>query len=209
MKRNPCAVKIRPVLEMLAVLVVSFALATALRLPTLWLLLPLALLVATGRPLARYGVSLRRPGRLGFHLAVSAAVFIPYVLAHCAVEFLRFGATFHFQLPPHFARQVVEQMLIIALPEEFFFRGYLQTELDRILGKPYRFLGARFGAGLVIAALLFAVCHTPFGGPARLSVFFPGLLYGWLRARTGTIVVPVLYHAVSNLLLSVLVASLR
>jgi membrane protease YdiL (CAAX protease family) len=208
MRRDVAVHNIRPIIEALTVLLVTFAIATALRLPTLWLLVPLGVLVATGRPMSRYGVSLRRPGSLRLHLAVSAAVFIPYAIAHVAFESLRSGAQLQVHLPPDFARRVVEQTLIIALPEEFFFRGYLQTELDRALGRPYRLFGARFGAGLVVAAVLFALCHTPFGGPARLSVFFPGLLYGWLRARTGTILVPVLYHAVSNLLLAVILASL-
>ena len=46
------------------------------------------------------------------------------------------------------------------------------------------------------------------GGPARLIVFFPGVLYGWLRARTDTIVVPTLYHAASNVLMQIMLASL-
>jgi len=45
------------------------------------------------------------------------------------------------------------------------------------------------------------------GGWSRLLVFFPGLLYGWLRARSGTVLVPTVYHALSNLLLQVLRAS--
>jgi len=60
----------------------------------------------------------------------------------------------------------------------------------------------------VVAAALFAACHVIYGGPVRLIVFFPGLLYGWLRARTGTILVPTFYHAGSNLLMQVMLASL-
>jgi membrane protease YdiL (CAAX protease family) len=41
-----------------------------------------------------------------------------------------------------------------------------------------------------------------------MIVFFPGLLYGWLRARTDTIIVPTLYHAASNILMKVMIASL-
>ena len=33
-----------------------------------------------------------------------------------------------------------------------------------------------------------------------MSVFFPSLLFGWLRERTGTIVTPMVYHAGCNLM---------
>ena len=35
--------------------------------------------------------------------------------------------------------------------------------------------------------------------PARLAVFFPALLFGWLRARTGGIGASVVFHALCNL----------
>jgi membrane protease YdiL (CAAX protease family) len=34
--------------------------------------------------------------------------------------------------------------------------------------------------------------------PARLAVFFPALLFGWLRARTGGIGASVCFHAICN-----------
>jgi membrane protease YdiL (CAAX protease family) len=33
----------------------------------------------------------------------------------------------------------------------------------------------------------------------RLAVFFPALLFGWLRARTGGIGASVVFHALCNL----------
>jgi membrane protease YdiL (CAAX protease family) len=35
--------------------------------------------------------------------------------------------------------------------------------------------------------------------PARLAVFFPALLFGWLRARTGGVGASVFFHATCNL----------
>ena len=40
--------------------------------------------------------------------------------------------------------------------------------------------------------------------PARLAVFFPSLLFGWLRARTGGIGTSVIFHAMCNLFVAVL-----
>jgi len=197
----------RPAVEALALLLVTFPLAVGLHLPTLWLLMPAALITLCKRPYATYGLSWERPGSVGFHAAVIAGVFIPYACGHWLFARWCFGATFHLRVPESFWESILDQTLVIALPEEVFFRGYLQTQLDHVFGTPYRLLGAPIGAGMVLAAGLFAVCHVMYGGAVRLIVFFPGLLYGWLRARTGTIAVPVFYHAASNLLMQIMLIS--
>jgi membrane protease YdiL (CAAX protease family) len=95
---------------------------------------------------------------------------------------------------------VAGQLLVVALPEEAFFRGYLQTRLDAAWGKRVRIFGAELGWGWIVSAVIFAIGHlltTP--NPARLAVFFPALLFGWLRARTGGIGAGVLFHASCNL----------
>ena len=197
-----------PIVEALALLLITLLAAVGLHLPTLWLVSPLVLLTLTRRSYDAYGLSLHDPGSVRFHIAVIAAVFVPYVFGHYALARWWFGAQFHLRLPPRLLRSAFEQVLMIGLPEEFFFRGYLQTQLDRVWQRPYRLLGTRWGLGLPAAAALFAVCHVIYGGPVRLIVVFPGLLYGWLRARAGTIAVPALYHAASNVLMEVMQASL-
>jgi membrane protease YdiL (CAAX protease family) len=197
----------RPVAEALVLLAITFPLAVWWHVPTLWLLVPFAVITATRRAYATYGLTWQRPGSLRWHAAVATGVFLPYALGHYALAHWWYGASFHIHLPADFAQSVIDQTLLIALPEEFFFRGYLQTQCDQVWGRPYRFLGAPCGVGIVIAAALFAVCHLTLG-IGGLTRFFPGLWYGWLRARTDTIAVPVAYHAASNLLMQVMLASL-
>ena len=49
-------------------------------------------------------------------------------------------------------------------------------------------------------AFIFAVGHVlTIPHVSRLAVFFPALLFGWLRARTGGIGAGVLFHAMCNL----------
>ena len=96
---------------------------------------------------------------------------------------------------------IIVQLGLVALPEEWFFRGYLQARMDQHMGTPWRFLGTSFGPGLVIAAIAFAALHPILlPGVHRLLVFFPALLFGWLRARTGNIGAAVVVHAACNLL---------
>jgi membrane protease YdiL (CAAX protease family) len=48
--------------------------------------------------------------------------------------------------------------------------------------------------------VLFAVSHLAvIPNPLRLAVFFPALLFGWMRARTGSIAAAAVFHALCNL----------
>jgi membrane protease YdiL (CAAX protease family) len=96
---------------------------------------------------------------------------------------------------------VLGQLLVIALPEEAFFRGYLQSRLDRALPPTWSVAGARIGPSLFLTSAIFAIGHLlTLPNPARLAVFFPSLLFGWLRARTGGIGAGFVFHALCNLL---------
>ncbi len=97
--------------------------------------------------------------------------------------------------------EVLGQLMVIAIPEEMFFRGYLQTAFDDASRVRVRVLGAAVGPGLLLSSLVFALGHVATDpNPARLAVFFPSLVFGWLRARTGGVGAAALFHAECNLL---------
>jgi len=111
----------------------------------------------------------------------------------------------HLRLPDSFALIAANQVLVVALPEEIFFRGYLLQRLDAWRPPRGRLLGAPVGAGLPLSAVLFALGHVLVDfNPQRLAVFFPALIFGWLRARTGSLAAGVAFHAACNLLADVL-----
>lgn len=87
--------------------------------------------------------------------------------------------------------------LAISLVEETIFRGYIQLRLVWWLGQ---------WPGLVITSLMFALWHVP----AWLNLlpnstililfgltFVQGLVLGWLMSKSGTVLAPALYRAVS------------
>lgn len=92
------------------------------------------------------------------------------------------------------------QLLVIALPEEAFYRGYLQTSLERELKPKLSILGAHMGWGVLLTSAIFAVGHlfTELN-PARLAVFFPSLVFGFLRIRSKGIGASLTFHAMCNL----------
>ena len=102
--------------------------------------------------------------------------------------------------PPSLTDEVLGQLFVIALPEEAFYRGFLQTALDDAWKARRRVLGADLGPGLLVSAALFAVGHLLTEvNPNRLAVFFPALVFGWLRARTRGVGAGVAFHALCNL----------
>ena len=103
------------------------------------------------------------------------------------------------------------QLLLVALPEEAFFRGYVLTRLQRASpGGWFRLAGVPWGAADVAAAGLFAAVHlVAIPSPGRLLVFFPGLLFGWVARRTGSSVGPAVLHALCNVCLELLLRCLR
>ena len=114
---------------------------------------------------------------------------------------------FHLRAPARFGEWAVDQLFVVALPEEFFYRGFVQKRLDEAWPPTRRLLGAPVGRALWVTALLFALGHLAIFQVWRLAVFFPALLFGWMRARSGTVVGAAAVHAGFNLLEMVLEAS--
>lgn len=112
------------------------------------------------------------------------------------------------RLPDGFALMIPVQLFVVALPEELFYRGWMQSAwAGTAPGRKTRILGADLRAGFVATQVLFALGHLVILQPWRLGTFFPGLLFGWLREKTGGLVAPILVHASSNLFIKVLEAS--
>jgi membrane protease YdiL (CAAX protease family) len=112
-------------------------------------------------------------------------------------------------LPPAITSSILAQLVVVALPEEAFFRGYLQTALSDLESNRVRVLGVQLAPrAWVLQAFLFAAIHFIVDPhPARLAVFFPALLFGWTRAWRGGIGAAFALHAMSNLYSEILARS--
>ena len=84
-------------------------------------------------------------------------------------------------------------VLLAPLFEEMLFRGLLFT------GARQTRLGVR--GAVLLTALLFAIGHYQYGAIGASYVFVHGLLLGVARHRSDTIKLPILMHALWNLLL--------
>lgn len=138
----------------------------------------------------------------------SLATLPAFYLGNHLLQTFAFHHVFTFRFPKDFGMLVVGELLAVALPEEFFYRGYLQTRLEQATGSPWSFLGARFGWGFLLASVLFAAAHTIVNPQWwHVGIVVPALAFGWLRLRTGSILAPVLFHALCNLSMAIAEAS--
>lgn len=96
-------------------------------------------------------------------------------------------------------------LFFVAIPEEFFYRGYLQTRLDELFGTRWKVLGAMVGPGLLITTVIFAFGHSIVVYQWwHVYIIVPGLAFGWLRARTGDVMAGAFFHAWCNITVTTL-----
>lgn len=99
------------------------------------------------------------------------------------------------------------QLTAPGLTEELAFRGVLLALLDRAFPRRVRVLGAELGWGAVVSSLVFGLWHgLDVSSSGQLSLAIPplviptlgGFVLAWCRARSGSLVLPVLVHAGMN-----------
>jgi membrane protease YdiL (CAAX protease family) len=106
---------------------------------------------------------------------------------------------------------LVFYVFFLGLGEEFLFRGYIQSRLNAAFGKPFRFFGVTWGWGLVITAALFGLMHVANIGSFidhqweaewwwGFWTFFSGLVFGFVREKSGNIIAPAILHGLPQAL---------
>lgn len=159
------------------------------------------------------------PARWGLGLAASIAV--PFVLGYHfwqteGVPWLQeiLGVRLYPRPPalmwtwptlPGFAKLLGYHLFFVAIPEEFFYRGYMQTRLDEAFGRPWKVFGTYVGPGLLITCVLFAFGHSLVVVQWwHIFIIVPSLAFGWLRYRTGGVLAGAYFHAACNIGVAVL-----
>ena len=100
----------------------------------------------------------------------------------------------------------VFSLAVVAFPEELFFRGYLQSCFEKTFDPLFNHPLVIFWFPILVSAFLFGGAHAIVDhNPARMAVFFPALLFGWLKAKTGTLIAPILSHGTANMFNAILI----
>lgn len=131
----------------------------------------------------------QQPGSMRVALAVAAAALSLHLLVMSGSRFRLVGVSFETWL---------YQATLPGLVEELLFRGVLLALLDRAFVARRVVLGASIGWGGVVVTVVFVALHG-LDASALSGVLPAALLYLWLRARTGSLVLPVIVHNLWNL----------
>jgi len=92
------------------------------------------------------------------------------------------------------------QFMYVALAEEIFFRGYVQSNILRLTnpgkGSQYRLWK---WLSIVLSAACFAFAHIiVLGQIISVLTLLPGLICAWLFLRTRSLLAPILFHGLAN-----------
>ena len=89
-------------------------------------------------------------------------------------------------------------VVVAPVTEELFFRGFLHR------GWAPSWLGV--AGTIVVASALWAALHQQYNALGILLIFLMGLIFGWMRQRSGSTILPIVLHTLNNLLAMSLVA---
>lgn len=148
-----------------------------------------------------------------FALMLCGAVFVPYIGAYYGIyHYLALShhktLIFSFNWPPMLAKETLLQLFVVALPEEFFYRGFLQGALLEAWPNRRFVFGLPVGRAIIATNLLFALGHLVGGfHPMRALTFFPGLIFSWIVYKRKNLLSAIIFHGACNILGQILYAS--
>ncbi len=113
-------------------------------------------------------------------------------------------------------KMIVSVWLLASVSEEVFFRGLLMGFLAPLSAWRARLLGAQVSIPVAVCALLFALGHLPllplFGTRLTVSIVISavvlGLIAGYYRERTGSLVPAVATHVTFNIVGAIVAGAL-
>jgi membrane protease YdiL (CAAX protease family) len=124
---------------------------------------------------------------------------LPFFVGYHVYQTALFGHHPGAGAPKELLTLALYQVFFVAIPEEFFYRGYFQTRLNEAFARRWLIFGVAMGPGALIADAFFAFGHSVVQVQWwHFATFFPGLLFAWMRERTGGVTAGALFHAACN-----------
>lgn len=179
----------------------SLPISVWILIPAIFIYVPLLIMIIRRQSSEAFGLCLGKRVAWRRELPLLTVIVLPIFMgAYIYYTKWLFGLKVLPGVPSDLARLLVTQFLCIALPEEVFYRGYVQSRLNEVftgrIGGPL----LTVGFGLVYANALFALGHYLITFSVHsLATFFPGLLFGWLRERSGSVLPSAIFHGLCNL----------
>jgi len=170
------------------------------------LYVPIWLIGREGKDPVDYGIRMGSLDDLKRTGILCVIVFVPFVVAYHIFQqvfssYYGYTAVFSLNLRPELLSFFFTNLFLVALPEEIFYRGFLQTRLLQYWPNKTFLFSIPIGRAITVTSLFFALGHL--AGETnimRLAPFFPAYLFSLLVYRSGSIMGAVIFHALCNLL---------
>lgn len=152
---------------------------------------------------------------INYFLLICFIVLIPFAAAYAGyaylISFLNSQSLgFSLSFPPQLIELLMTQIFVVALPEEIFWRGFVQGSLLKKWPNERYICGLPCGRAVVITNVFFALAHFVLGfSLIRLLTFFPGLIFSAMVIREKSLLSAILFHATCNIFAIVMHESLR
>lgn len=126
-------------------------------------------------------------------------IFVPFLVLYHFWQTQVFGFAWTGRMPSQPLMLIGYHLFFVAIPEEMFYRGYMQSRLDELWPPRWRVLGVMMGPGWLVTCVLFAFGHSLVQVQWwHFAIIVPSLAFGWLRSRTDHVVAGALFHAWCN-----------
>ena len=133
-------------------------------------------------------------------MKLNLIIWPPFIVIYHFWNSIFFSKSFVGTLPNELLLTILYQLFFVAIPEEFFYRGYFQTRLNDIYPKNWVFFGTPMGKSTIYTGIFFAFGHSIVTFQWwHFSIFFPSLLFSYLREKTGGILSSAMFHASCNI----------
>jgi membrane protease YdiL (CAAX protease family) len=156
-------------------------------------------------------ISLRE--ELWVFLKVSFLVFSAYIFFYWAFGELKAASQntellVSLNFPPMVLYEILIQVFVAGIPEEIFYRGFLQSAFLRRWPNRTTIFGLPCGFAILLTNFIFALGHVASTlNPTRMLTFFPGLIFSYFVYKNKSLVAAVLFHASCNILGQILAGS--
>ena len=154
-------------------------------------------LAMIGIPVAIYRFSLEELGFRNFRKGLIYG-FLASVLIFPIYALFSFKIKGFMNVNEGILRISLFYLIYTAIPEEIFFRGFMYASVEN---EP---LFWKISKANLVTSFLFALAHVlVYYNPAMFKTFFPALVFGFLYERSGSIIAPVIFHWLSDVIYTI------
>ena len=166
--------------------------------------------------LISYFLSKKRLPEYGFNLTknipylkILLLVLVVSLVSNIIISFFPMDGPGHFAMEFETWQLIIATWFIAPISEEFLMRGLLQSYLNALKKYSFKLLKIKISLPVVIGAFYFSLIHLPLlfmgmgltlGIFILISCFTTGLIAGYYRESSGSLLPAILIHSLANII---------